>query len=125
VRERLAPGAAEGLPRLPSRTRPRGAPPGGFPRQRQGAVQAGIMRQATRRDPMTPITRPKLDGFDFLDYLGGSAFGQVRKARDVKINLIRAVKVLTRERFRECDASETTCGVGCPFHVESQYGRRP
>ena len=74
---------------------------------------------------MTPITRPKLDGFDFLDYLGGSAFGQVRKARDVKINLLRAVKVLTRERFRECDASETTCGIGCHFHEESQYGRRP
>jgi hypothetical protein len=50
---------------------------------------------------MTPIARPKLDG------------------------LLRAVKVLTRERFRECDASETTCGIGCPFHVESQFGRRP
>ena len=73
---------------------------------------------------MTPIARSKLDGFDFLEHLGG-AFGQVRKARDVKMNVLRAVKVLTRERFRECDASETTCGIGCPFHVESQYGRRP
>ena len=56
---------------------------------------------------------------------GTGGFGQVRKARDLKINLLRAVKVLTGERFRECDASETTCGIGCPFHVESQYGRRP
>jgi hypothetical protein len=24
---------------------------------------------------MTPIARPKLDGFDFLDYLGGDASG--------------------------------------------------
>ena len=48
---------------------------------------------------MTPIARPKLDGFDFLGYLGG-AFGQVRKARDVKMNALRAAKVLTRERFR-------------------------
>ena len=73
---------------------------------------------------MTPIARSKLDGFDFLEHFAG-AFGQVRKARDVKMNVLRAVKVLTRERFRECDASETTCGIGCPFHVESQYGRRP
>ena len=48
---------------------------------------------------MTPIARPKLDGFDFLEHLGG-AFGQVRKARDVKMNALRAAKVLTRERFR-------------------------
>jgi hypothetical protein len=72
---------------------------------------------------MTRLARPKLDGFDFLESLG--AFGQVWKARDVKRNVLRAVKVLTRARFRECDASETACGIGCPFHVESQYGRRP
>jgi hypothetical protein len=53
---------------------------------------------------MTPIARPKLDGFDFLDYLGGGVFGQVWKARDVKMNVLRAVKVLSRQRFRECDA---------------------
>ena len=74
---------------------------------------------------MTPIARSKLDGFDFLEHLGGGASGQVWKARDVKMNVLRAVKVLTRERFRECDASETTSGIGRPFHVESQYGRRP
>jgi hypothetical protein len=49
---------------------------------------------------MTPIARPKLDGFDSLEHLGGGAFGQVRKARDVKMNALRAAKVLTRERFR-------------------------
>jgi hypothetical protein len=66
---------------------------------------------------MTPIARPKLDGFDFLEHFAG-AFGQVRKARDVTINLLRAVKVLAGGRFQECDASETTGGIGCPFHVE-------
>jgi hypothetical protein len=50
---------------------------------------------------MTLIARPKLDGFDFLDYLGGGAFGQGWKARDVKIT------------------------PKCSVHVESQYGRRP
>jgi hypothetical protein len=74
---------------------------------------------------MTPIARPKFDGFEFLEYLSSGAFGQVWKARNVRMNVSQAVKVLTRERFQECDASETTCGVGCPFHVESQYGRRP
>ena len=44
---------------------------------------------------------PRLDGFEFLDYLGGGAFGQVWKALDVKMNVLRAVKVLPRERFRE------------------------
>ena len=53
---------------------------------------------------MTPIARPKLDGFEFLEYLGGGAFGQVWKTRDVKMNVFRAVKVLPKDRFRECDA---------------------
>jgi serine/threonine protein kinase len=52
---------------------------------------------------MTP-TKPRLDGFEFLDYLGGGAFGQVWKARDMKLNVLRAVKVLPRERFREAEA---------------------
>jgi hypothetical protein len=53
---------------------------------------------------MTPPTKPKLDGFEFLEYLGGGAFGQVWKALDVKMKVLRAVKVLPKERFRECDA---------------------
>ena len=61
------------------------------------------------------MSKPRLNGFEFLGCLGQGGFGQVRKARDLKINLLRAVKVLTGERFRECDASETTSGIGCPF----------
>jgi hypothetical protein len=53
---------------------------------------------------MTPNTKPKLDGFEFLEYLGGGTFGQVWKALDVKMQVLRAVKVLHKERFRECDA---------------------
>jgi serine/threonine protein kinase len=45
-----------------------------------------------------------LDGFEFLHYLDGGTFGQVWKALDVKLQVVRAVKVLHTERFRECDA---------------------
>jgi hypothetical protein len=60
---------------------------------------------------MTPIARPKLGGFEFLEYIGGGASGQVWKARDVKMNVLRAVKVLARERFRECDARRLPVGT--------------
>jgi serine/threonine-protein kinase len=53
---------------------------------------------------MTPLGRPKLDGFEFLDYLGGGTFGQVWKALDLKMKVLRAIKVLDKERFRECNA---------------------
>jgi serine/threonine protein kinase len=53
---------------------------------------------------MRPIVRPKLDGFEFLEYLGGGAFGQVWKTLDVKMQVLRAIKVLHKERLRECDA---------------------
>jgi hypothetical protein len=53
---------------------------------------------------MTPPTKPRLDGFEFLDYLGGGAFGQVWLALDLKLNIHRAVKLLPRERFREAEA---------------------
>jgi serine/threonine protein kinase len=51
---------------------------------------------------MTP-TKPKLVGFEFLECLGGGAFGQVWKAQDLEIQVLRAVKVLFKDRFRECD----------------------
>jgi serine/threonine protein kinase len=51
---------------------------------------------------MTP-TKPKLVGFEFLECLGGGAFGQVWKALDLEIQVRRAVKVLFKDRFRECD----------------------
>jgi serine/threonine protein kinase len=53
---------------------------------------------------MLPPQSPKLDGFEFRDYLGGGTFGQVWKALDVKMKVFRAIKVLPRDRFREADA---------------------
>jgi len=53
---------------------------------------------------MVPPTKPKLDGFVFLEYLGGGAFGQVWKALDVKMNVFRAIKVLPKDRIRESEA---------------------
>jgi hypothetical protein len=49
---------------------------------------------------MTHPAKPKLDGFEFLDCLGGGAFGQVWLALDLKLNIHRAVKLLPRERFQ-------------------------
>jgi serine/threonine protein kinase len=51
---------------------------------------------------MTP-TKPRLAGFEFLEYLGGGAFGHVWKTLDMEIQILRAVKVLFKDRFRECD----------------------
>jgi serine/threonine protein kinase len=53
---------------------------------------------------MIPSAKPKLDGFEFLEYLGGGTFGQVWKALDVKMQVHWAVKVLHKDRFREVDA---------------------
>jgi hypothetical protein len=53
---------------------------------------------------MTPPTKPRLEGFEFLEHLGAGKFGQVWKAWDVKLKVFRAIKVLAKERFRECDA---------------------
>ncbi len=52
---------------------------------------------------MVPPPKPKLDGFVFLDYLGGGGFGQVWKALDVRLNVLRAIKVLPKERIRESE----------------------
>jgi hypothetical protein len=38
---------------------------------------------------MTPPTKPKLDGFEFLEYLGGGGLGRVWKAQDVKQDVRR------------------------------------
>jgi serine/threonine protein kinase len=51
---------------------------------------------------VSPV-RPKLDGLEFLDYLGGGAFGQVWKALDVKMQVFRAIKVLPRDRIRKSE----------------------
>ena len=53
---------------------------------------------------MTPAIKPRLDGFEFLEHLGEGKFGQAWKAWDVKMKVFRAIKVLAKERFRECDA---------------------
>ncbi len=50
---------------------------------------------------MTLANKPKLDGFEFLDNLGGGAFGQVWKALDVKMKVFRAIKVLHKVSFSE------------------------
>jgi aurora kinase len=47
---------------------------------------------------------PRLDGFEFLEYLGGGKFGQVWKARDTKLHVFRAVKVLHKNLLPEADA---------------------
>jgi serine/threonine protein kinase len=47
---------------------------------------------------------PKLDGFEFLEYLGGGTFGQVWKARDTKFGVFRAIKVLHKNLVPEADA---------------------
>jgi hypothetical protein len=69
---------------------------------------------------MTPGPRPKLDGFEFLEHLGGGTFGQVWKARDVKMQVLRAIKVLHKDHFREEDARrllvEARTMAGLPNH---------
>jgi serine/threonine protein kinase len=45
---------------------------------------------------MTHPAAPKLDGFEFLEYLGGGTFGHVWKVRDTKMEVFRAIKVLHR-----------------------------
>jgi serine/threonine protein kinase len=47
---------------------------------------------------------PRLDGFEFLEYLGGGTFGQVWKVRDTKMDVFRAVKVLHKNLIPEADA---------------------
>ena len=42
---------------------------------------------------MVPPVKPKLDGFEFLDYLGGGAFGQVWKALDVKMKIFCSISI--------------------------------
>jgi hypothetical protein len=48
-------------------------------------------------------TKPRLAGFEFLEYLGGGTFGHVWKTLDMELQILRAVKVLFKDRFRECD----------------------
>jgi len=52
---------------------------------------------------MSHPAAPKLDGFEFLEYLGGGAFGHVWKVRDTKMDVVRAVKVLYTQIIREVD----------------------
>src|SRR5262245_19295173 len=47
-----------------------------------------------------PHNAPKLDGFDFLQFLGGGGFGEVWLARDRTLNVFRAVKVLPKGHVR-------------------------
>jgi hypothetical protein len=72
---------------------------------------------------MTPHTEPRLDGFEFLEYLGGGAFGQVWKAWDVKMQVFRAVKVLSKERFRECDAQRLLAEAQTMAHLPKHRNR--
>jgi serine/threonine protein kinase len=47
---------------------------------------------------------PRLDGFEFLEHLGGGTSGQVWKARDTKMGVFRAIKVLHKNLLPEADA---------------------
>jgi hypothetical protein len=48
-------------------------------------------------------SRPRLNGFEFLECLGQGAFGQVWLARDLTADALRAVKIVDPARFREQD----------------------
>jgi serine/threonine-protein kinase len=48
-------------------------------------------------------SRPRLNGFEFLECLGQGAFGQVWKACDLGLDALRAVKIVGPARFREQD----------------------
>jgi serine/threonine protein kinase len=65
-------------------------------------------------------TRPKLAGFEFLKCLGQGAFGQVWKARDLGLDVLRAVKIVDPSVFREQDArrllAEARAVAGLPHH---------
>jgi serine/threonine protein kinase len=47
---------------------------------------------------------PRLDGFEFLEYLGGGTFGHVWKVRDTKMEVFRAIKVLHKHLLDEAAA---------------------
>src|SRR5262249_19120907 len=56
----------------------------------------------TRGGP-TPMSKPRLNGFEFLECLGQGGFGQVWKVRDLGLDAVRAVKLVDPARFREQD----------------------
>src|SRR5262249_42654534 len=64
-----------------------------------GAAAAQIL--ALRSPPCGGLwmRAPKLDGFEFRECLGQGAFGQVWLAWDVKLDTMRAVKVVAKDRF--------------------------
>jgi hypothetical protein len=66
------------------------------------------------------MNKPKLNGFEFLEFLGQGAFGQVWKASDLGLNTFRAVKIVDPSRFREqdvrCLIAEARAVAQLPHH---------
>jgi tRNA A-37 threonylcarbamoyl transferase component Bud32 len=52
---------------------------------------------------VTTTSKPRLDGFEFLELLGKGAFGEVWLAQDLTLGVQRAIKVVPRDRFRESE----------------------
>src|SRR5262245_25165571 len=50
---------------------------------------------------MSPPQKPKLAGFDVLEFLGAGAFGEVWRVFDKGLQKDRAVKVVSRAKFSE------------------------
>jgi hypothetical protein len=49
------------------------------------------------------MSKPRLNGFEFLECLGQGGFGQVWKVRDLGLEAVRAIKLVDPARFREQD----------------------
>jgi serine/threonine-protein kinase len=47
------------------------------------------------------MNKPRLNGFEFLECLGRGTFGEVWKARDLTLNIFRAIKIVPPEIFCE------------------------
>jgi hypothetical protein len=48
-------------------------------------------------------SRPRLNGFELLEFPGNGAFGEVWKARNLTLTKLRAIKIVAPARFREQD----------------------